>query len=264
MIISEKDDPNAFVISLMAVLLSTNPFTNVINIWANTFKNEKDHQTFKDDISELFSRVGEIEKFQKEIFEKVDRLISELPSESVQCPQMDVVYPLAQSVLINEIDDEMKLMYANLFVNASSKETSRFVHPSFASIINQLTVDEIKLFKQFENSPSKAWPIVNIMDRNVTILTNYTNIGSGVLKEEKNICAYIDNLSRLNLILIEPGVCLADENRYKPLKELNPVVSELISNHIYKHTQLKYEHRTIRLTNLGRMFKRACFNQEEI
>lgn len=244
------------------MLLSLNPVTSVIGIGLNAYHNETKHQELEEDISVLRSRIEELESFREDILNSVEVSLAKMGAK-VRFPEMDVVYPLSQSVVLNGVEEVFKKMYVNLFVNASSEDASKFVHPSFANIINQMTVDEVKLMESFENSPSRAWPVINIIDRGATLLTNYTDYGSGLLSEKNNICAYIDNLCRLNLIFIEAGVWLADESQYEPLingKKYN----EIIREHIYKHTVLSFEKHAIRLTNLGRMFKKACFNQEEI
>lgn len=104
---------------------------------------------------------------------------------------------------------------------------------------------------------------INIIDRGATLLTNYTDYGLDYMDEKGNICAYIDNLCRLNLVFIETGVQLADDRLYEMLIDRKNYM-EIIHEHIYKHTVLVFEKHAIRLTNLGRLFKRACFNQEEV
>ena len=267
MIVSEENATKAVVKSLIAVLLSTNRITTLYNVWSSTYHNEAEHQTLKNNLSELNSRVAELELFQKDILEKVDRLLSSLPDDTIRLPQIDVVYPLSQSVLINEMDDKMKEVYANLFVNASSKENSRFVHPSFAGIINQLTVDEIKLLESLENSQTMAWPVVDVMDTlgkpssYHPVLTNFTTYGLNVIEQKENIGVYLDNLQRINLINIPDDSRLMDGAIYESLM-IESYFRDLIPNtRIHKHTQFFYLKKSFRLTNLGAYFKKACFNQ---
>jgi len=266
MIVKDQQDIKNVVKSLFTVLLSATPATNVLATWLNTYQNEEEHSRFENELESLQTQMMEFNQFKEDILKRFDDVLKKMPESQVRFPEMDVVCPVAQSVMLNGVDDSMKELYVNLFVNATTKENSKYVHPSFAGIINQLTIDEIKLLKSFENSPSRGWPIINIMDGcstgKVTILTNFTTYGSDFLDEKNNICTYIDNLSRLNLVFIETGVELVDRSKYIPLE--NPQsFYELVKNHIHKRTQFTYEYYVLRLTNLGRMFKRACFNQVE-
>lgn len=263
MVIDDSNEVRKAVKSIIKMLLSLNPVTSVINVGLSTYQNESKHLEMEEEIDALKTQIESLNSFRKEILDRFDVLLAELPDAKVHFPEMDVVFPLSQSVLINGLDEMLKEMYVNLFLNASSEDGSKFVHPSFAGIINQMTVDEVKLMKSFENSPSRAWPVVNIIDRGCTVLTNYTTYGLALLSDKNKICTYIDNLCRLNLIFVETGVQLVDESQYEPLKDIRSFVG-LIDKHIFKHTVFTFEYHVIRLTNLGRLFKRACFNQDEV
>ena len=139
------------------------------------------------------------------------------------------------------------------------------VHPSFVDIIKQLTPDEAKYLKKLPPFREVLNPLIDV---NFGIgdtptgyhpaITNFTDEGIDVLEHPENICAYIDNLLRLNLIEIPEGK-LSDMERYNRMKKhpfvKNPVRFEPSCKGIV--VGYSYRYKMFKLTNFGLLFVRV-------
>ena len=104
---------------------------------------------------------------------------------------------------------------------------------------------------------------VKLMDKNASgsghqiFITNFATVGLNVIENKENICSYIDNLVRLNILEIPPTYHLTNESLYKPLEE-SPVLEKMIPQ-AYKYIyNIGYNHKIIAITNYGLLFKQIC------
>lgn len=137
-------------------------------------------------------------------------------------------------------------------------DTKWQVHPSYVDIIKQLNPDEAKYLKAM---PSVAIKIVPMIDVDFTIangtgvhpiITNFTDYNLNVLEYPQNICAYIDNFLRLNIIEIPFGQALNDPEKYKML-EIHPMIQHPVGGD-KSQIHYKYRHKMFKLTNFGANF----------
>ena len=88
------------------------------------------------------------------------------------------------------------------------------------------------------------------------MVTNFTNIGFGVIEVKDNICNYIDNLVRLNLFEIPPTYHLTDKSLYDPLKN-SPILEKMLAPYRQVYS-FDYNYKIIVISNFGLAFKRVC------
>lgn len=253
--------------AILKAIMATNPITSVISTYVDSVCTGKNIQEIKDDIDGLKERFEELEKFKADIIANVENILSSRNNQLV-LPNLNVAYRLANIIETKDLDDSLKSMYANLFASMLDKEKSKYVHPAFIGIIEQLTIDEIVMLRSFPNSAALAWPVVDIYDRGrrttggSMVLTNLTDLAIERLSDKQRICCYIDNLIRLQLIFVS-NCELDDENRYKKLENWNEFTYQYVDrSYIHKSTNFSFHRKTIFLTNLGMSFKNVCFNQK--
>lgn len=196
--------------------------------------------------------------------EAIKEKVKKIPNEKIVEPEPNIVIPAIQQLCYCEDSETLRKMYANLIVSSMNVDIKKDAHPSFVEIIKQLNSDEAKLLSLLPNSSCRAFPLVDVFDREVMILTNYTDLGTDILEHHDNICSYIDNLLRLNLIEIPTGYFLSPE-RYKGLEESEELHGLCLRFcQIHKHTHYTYNHKVLRLTNFGIIFKEVCCEQSVI
>lgn len=254
------------VYSVVQGILNINPVTSAI---ATTISSYKVASQFKENcerISALELRQMEMTKFIEKVLSNFRALFDSLPDKDIQYPQLELAVPIVNTIETTDLSSCWNELYANMLANISSKTNCALVHPSFVSIIKQLSSDEIILFRNLTNSPCCAWPLIDVYDSRENgdsiLLTNFTSCYIDLMSKPKLICSYIDNLSRLRLIDIKDSQ-LTDDSRYELCEREIDSLHMVNSIHYHKNTRRIFYHKIFVLTQYGILFKRAAFNQEE-
>ncbi len=187
--------------------------------------------------------------------------IKKVPEEKLVEPEPYVAIPAIQQISYCQNSDELRDLYANLLVASMNIDSKWKVHPSYVDIIKQLNPDEAKYIKLLPNHIIQLHPLIDV-DVSIgekakgtnPVISNFTDYNIDKLEHPELICAYIDNLVRLNLIEIPPDQHLADTSVYRSLEE-HPLIQHPIKNDDKVKLQYHYRHKYFRLTNLGVNFK---------
>ena len=202
-----------------------------------------------------------IEAYKQELEDKV----KEIPKENLIEPDFHTAYEALENSKSCITDEELRKMFVNLISSSMNSSTSDFVHPSFASIIKQMSVLDAKIFKVFKENETN--PILELRERQdeggyQTFLTNLflyitLNQGEHVDLNIAQIQSSISNLDRLGLVKIDYSQLLTDEQRYSDL--------EKAANTIYEGRSIAVENRMMQkgvvlLTPLGKSFINVCLS----
>ena len=197
--------------------------------------------------------------------EAIKEKVKQIPEEKIVEPEPYVAIPAIQQISYCQNSEELRDLYANLLTSSMNTDKKWQVHPSFVDIIKQLTPDEAKIIKSIPNLKNNFMPAIDVklMDKNASgsghqiFITNFATVGLNVIENKENICSYIDNLVRLNILEIPPTYHLTNESLYKPLEE-SPVLEKMIPQ-AYKYIyNIGYNHKIIAITNYGLLFKQIC------
>lgn len=197
--------------------------------------------------------------------EAIKEKVKQIPEEKIVEPEPYVAIPAIQQISYCQNSEELRDLYANLLTSSMNTDKKWQVHPSFVDIIKQLTPDEAKIIKSIPNFKNNFMPAIDVklMDKNASgsghqiFITNFATVGLNVIENKENICSYIDNLVRLNILEIPPTYHLTNESLYKPLEE-SPVLEKMIPQ-AYKYIyNIGYNHKIIAITNYGLLFKQIC------
>lgn len=187
--------------------------------------------------------------------EAVREKANAIPEEKLVEPEPYVAIPAIQQLCYCQNSAELRELYANLLVSSMNADTKWQVHPSFVDIIKQLNPDEAKYLKAMPSAAIKICPLIDV-DFFIAegtgghpIITNFTDYNLNVLEYPQNICAYIDNLLRLNIIEIPYGQILNNTEKYRAL-ENHPMIQHPVGG---DQTQIhyKYRYKIFKLTNFG-------------
>lgn len=197
--------------------------------------------------------------------EAIKEKVKKIPEEKLVEPEPYVAIPTIQQISYCQNSEELRDLYANLLTASMNTDTKWQVHPAFVDIIKQITPDEARIIKCLPNFKNSFMPVVDVklLDKGEAskghqiLVTNFTTIGLDVIEKKANICSYIDNLLRLNILELPPTYHLTDETLYEPL-EKSILLDKLIPD-IYKELyKIGYNHKIIVITNFGLLFKQIC------
>ena len=194
----------------------------------------------------------------------IEDKVKQIPEEKIVEPEAYVAIPAIQQLCYCQNSETLRDLYANLLVSSMNADKKWQVHPSFVDIIKQLNPDEAKYLKAF---PTVSLKIIPLIDVDFTlaggsgehpIITNFTDYHLDVLEYPQNICSYIDNLVRLNIIEIPYGKVLNDPQQYAEL-ERHPMIQHPVGGD-QSQIQYKYRHKMFKLTNFGvNLLKVVCY-----
>lgn len=196
--------------------------------------------------------------------EAIAAKVKAIPQEKLVEPEPYVAIPAIQQISYCQNSEELRDLYANLLTASMNADIKWQVHPSFVDIIKQLTPDEAKYLKFLPNQIIMLHPLIDVdfyINNNSRgtnpIISNFTDYNIDKLEHPEQICSYIDNLVRLNLIEIPADKHLIDGTLYRSLEE-HPLIQNPINidnSNVNIHYQ--YKHKLFRLTNLGVDFKKV-------
>jgi len=183
-------------------------------------------------------------------------------NETCEVPP-EVGVPIAEK-LSYVTNEEISNMYIELLTKASQTKLANQAHPSFVSIINNLSPDEAILIKSIKTMPGIPFINVRLMFKGKNEWNDLDPMkpGIGCLKDltyPSNIHAYLSNLEGLGIIQIREDVFMVGENIYEPLEDNAKQMFKAVEE-ANPDRELKFNRGKIEITPLGRMLMNACFS----
>lgn len=188
----------------------------------------------------------------------IEEKVKQIPEEKIVEPESYVAIPAIQQLCYCQNSESLRDLYANLLVSSMNADKKWQVHPSYVDIIKQLTPDEAKYLKSFPIVPIQIYPLLDVdftlgdNKGSHPIITNFTDSHIDVLEHPQNICSYIDNLVRLNIIEIPFGQVVLDSKMYQEL-ENHPMIQNPVGGDP-SMIHYKYRHKMFKITTFGLQF----------
>lgn len=99
----------------------------------------------------------------EEAIRQVDRKMEDVPEDCFCEPSPNVVVPAIQQLSYSYDSQDLRGLYVNLLASSMDKRVSPLVHPSFVSIIGQLTPDEAKMMSWLSKGLGKDHiPVIDL------------------------------------------------------------------------------------------------------
>ena len=211
-------------------------------------------KTVKLSLAPLEAGIWGYEQIKDWLSVRVTGILTKRKVSRIEKPPLSIAGPLVFQLIFAKDEPELRELYASLLSSAmDANETS--AHPSFVSIIQQLTPDEAKILK-YISSLDTDWPRLEEYDE----AEGYAQ--SSVQDQFKDWCeksevihlkksnAYMDNLVRLRILYLftqtnteyEPG----GHTRYG---DYAPSVTDK-------------EYALLELSSFGRLFLDSCIEKE--
>ncbi len=195
----------------------------------------------------------QIESF---ISTRVVEKLKNIPEENIITPEPQVAVPTVEALRYTGHDENLRELFANLLASAMNKTTSQNAHPSFVSIIKNLSSQEALLVKRF--CKEYSFPLIDLRvkknDGHITAMAHFSLFHKEAGINLSLVPANLDNLCRLGILEIPYGTFLTQDGIYNDLEndELIKTVSEYITNEL--KTEIKIDRKLIRLTMFGKDF----------
>lgn len=181
----------------------------------------------------------------------------QVPKHRVCSPSLEITIPAIEAMRYSPLRHEI----AGLIASTMDADNADQAHPSFLSILRQLTEDEVRILAAMPSN-GRLLPLANLWinlpgDRTECVLRNIAPAALAKLCRVKaRIPQYIDNLMRLQLIHEPSGVKIKDARPYSNLMRQGFAVELLKDPKLRRSTTL--EKRTIALSGIGEAFRNVC------
>ncbi len=183
---------------------------------------------------------------------RVTRILADRKITKIEKPPLSIAGPLVFQLIFAKDEPELKELYASLLSSVMDpSETS--AHPSFVSIIQQLTPDEAKILRHIAQL-DEEWPSLSEYDAGEGEAKNSVSLQFKKWCEQASVAhldrsdAYMDNFIRLRIF----NLVMGGGTIYDPENEYN-----------YDDTWHWSEHMSIELTSFGHHFFDACIEKTE-
>lgn len=199
-------------------------------------------------------------KFQEEIAAKAEAI----PAEHIVEPKASIAGPTLQGLAFTHEEPNLKEMYLNLLATAMDGRAASLAHPAFVEIIKQLDSEDARLVREALQSPS-AIPIVQIHRKlkdgkgyNLLVqhLLNLKDSTTGVVVEDSQLPAMVDNWIRLGLVEVTYDKHLIDPAHYSWV-ENRPEFVRLTQTPQPDEAKVEYQKGLMQRTELGKRFALA-------
>ena len=186
------------------------------------------------------------ERIQEWLSIRVTCILAERRAKKIQPPPLSVAGPLIAQMLFASEEPDLREMYAKLLATSMDGATSDDAHPSFVTLIQQLTPGEARILRHLA-SLNEKWPSWTGDQDSAELQSAMRRmcVESGVTDPAK-ADLYVENLLRLRILRHVTG----SESEYHPggdtlHSDYGPSVST-------KHSEF------IELTSYGRALLEAC------
>lgn len=199
------------------------------------------------------------EKNMTLVARKIQKEAEKIPEEKLTEPEAYVAIPALEQLTYCCDCEELRDLYTNLLLSSMNSDTKSKVHPSFTSIIRDLSPDEAKLLNYLHKNVK--FPLIDLRlnlnsGGHVTVFSNFSNIGDTTCEHPKNISSYLENLNRLQIIDIDSMHYLSNEDVYDKL-EKHSIITSIKALSTQEGTW-SINKKKAQITNFGRQFIEAC------
>lgn len=208
---------------------------------------------------------------------KIKSKIDAIPKDKLTTPDIGIIGETLENLKYNLDKDYLVELYSNVIARNIDERTKDKVHPSFISIIKDLSYNDIKFLEALYNYQNSEHidciPIItlSIVGSDTKMNQTFKSEQYFILLKDYNIDTnkfglIIENLIKLNLITIDFLHFMKDENIYEGMKQS--------ANEIYKSTFKRLEiiyncdcnigiksKGILSLTNLGQSLLDVCLSK---
>jgi hypothetical protein len=213
--------------------------------------------------------------YKQKCHAKIKNKIDKIPKESLTPPDIGILGETMENLKYNLDKDYIVELYSNIIARNVDSRTKDMVHPTFVSIIKDLSYNDVVLLEaiyKYQNKDHMNIPIISLTIESNSEAMDKTFKSSRYFIEIDDynfdiieLGIFLENLIKLNLISIDFLHWLKNESIYEQMRNN--------ANTIYKHTfkplEIAYncecnvgikEKGVFNLTNLGQNLLKICLS----
>lgn len=210
-------------------------------------------EAVKISLAPLEAGIWGYERIKQWLSLRVTRILADRETKKIEAPPLSIAGPLVFQLIFAQDEPSLQELYASLLASAMDPRKP-VAHPSFVSIIQQLTSDEAKILRRLAQFDEK-WPSLS------ADATGVGPAGPSVSQQFKTWCdqssvahpersdAYLDNLVRLRIL----HQIVRNEATYEPAGDNRYGT--------YEASVFNAEYELVELTAFGRLFLDACIEK---
>jgi len=210
-------------------------------------------------INQVSSKIWDLTAVKTFTVSTVEDILAQrrVPKDRICSPSLEITIPAIEAMRYSPLRSEI----AALIASTMDRDNAEIAHPSFLTILQQLTQDEVKILAAFP-SIGRVLPSANLWravsnDHAEVLHRNIMPASIARICEKKSrIPLYIDNLVRLRLLHEPEGVKIGDTKIYSNLLRQDFCAKLLENPIVRKHSTL--EKHTIALSEVGETFRQVC------
>ncbi|CAN1507891.1 Protein of unknown function DUF4393 [Paracoccaceae bacterium] len=203
--------------------------------------------------------------FENEFASDLNKKLESLPPDSIIEPKALLAAPIVQGLGLSIEEPSLKEMYLNLLASTMDSRDPEKAHPSFASIIGQLTPDEAAFIKGILQV-SKMSAVVNL-GKKLAGRPGQSSVVRHLISVAKNqevywgrdIAFMLDNIQRLGLVEIGYDAHLTYEKAYDWVEQHSVYIAA--SQDLAAGEELVIQKGFMRLTHFGEGFLKAVVEE---
>lgn len=192
--------------------------------------------------------------------------LEEKPEDCLIEPHLQVVGQAMDSAKYCLNEEEIRKMFENLIVNAADKRYQSQVHPSFPTIIAQMSpldAENLALLRSRDAYPIVSYRLITSEDGGYADGFKNFFLGNANMQSFQDFelqAASMTSLNRLGLTEISYSEHFSDDAVYEPFKH-TLVMEEMqkIVRHQSMYKRVDFQRGLVRLTPMGKTFVRVCF-----
>lgn len=198
----------------------------------------------------------ELDKFKKELEEKIEQI----PQEKRVEANMQIVGPALENSKYCMESEEIRKAFANLISRSLHQDYSKYIHPSFADMLKQMSPIDAQNLMLFRSR--KSYPICDIHYKE-NGSSGYNVIFNNLFLANTEQTNYdlqtqsISSLIRFGLVDIPEFLSLANQTLYDEF-ETNPIYLSMKMQSSEEMGTVTLMKKKIDITPLGEMFINAC------
>lgn len=181
-----------------------------------------------------------------------------IPHENLISPRVNILGPTIDNLKYNLDEDYIKEMFTNILISDMDNRKQSRVLPAYVEIVKQLSKEDAKFLKLFENYSSNNFALL-LVRYSLSPSPNY--IARELVLDENNVVTLnsivIDNLERLNLIRLYNDRTISNTQLYTTGFNLAEKKHEQPG---FFSIALDYDGGSFVLTDLGRNFIDICLS----
>ncbi|MEO1553433.1 MAG: DUF4393 domain-containing protein [Pseudomonadota bacterium] len=216
-------------------------------------------ETLPNTLSTVSAKIWGLAQVKSYTIEMVEEVLEarKVPKHRVVSPSLEITVPAIEAMRYSPLRREI----AALIASTMDRDNAEMAHPSFLSILQQLTEDEVKILGAFPDV-GRVLPVANLwmstsIDHAEVLHRNIMPKSiAKICSHKSRLPLYIDNLVRLKLLHEPEGVKIGDARIYSNLLRQGFCARMLENPRVRKHSTL--EKHTIALSDAGNTFRRAC------